>query len=784
MNGDSITNLSLDGLSSLEAAERLTQYGPNTIAKPQPRGIRMFLHKFWGIVPWMLEAAIAIDIVLGRYIEAIVITALLLFHALLGFFQENRARRALALLRQKLTIISRVKRDGKWQNIPAEGIVPDDLVHLGPGDIVPADIKIADGQLLVDQSVLTGESLPVTAQKESIIYAGSSVVRGEASGIVTATGARTYYGKTAELVKIGEAPRRLQLLVIKIAKYLALIDIVLIAAVVIIAVVKGIPILDALPFIFILLVASVPIAMPVMFTMSAALGAQGLAKKGILVTRLSAIEDAATMDVICLDKTGTITENRLSVEMLLPIASIKENELLQFAALVCDEANQNPIDTAILQRANQAGLLENQPHRLKYTPFNPDTKRSEALINLNNKNIHIVMGEPETIAEITDAPLSEISGRVRQLAAEGARVLAIATAAESEPLTITGLLALSDPPRKDAKELIASLKNLGMKVLLITGDNEETAKAIAAKVGINGDSASKETIRNIDPDSIDRFAIFSRVFPEDKFLLVQALQKKGHVVGMTGDGVNDAPALKQADVGIAVANAADVAKSAGGIVLTQPGLNQIITAIDMSRRIYQRMKTWVLTMITRKTSIPPFLSFGVLLFQTFVINPLLMVLFMFTGDVATFSLSADRVTPSPKPDRWVIRPLAVSGFGLALILFTMSIGVFLYAKEILRLTPGQTQTLIFIWLVFTGGQAALYSARSRGFFWQKPHPGRWLIIVSIIDIALVTIMANLGVLMEPISLSLIGIMLASSILFLIIADLLKAAVRALTKTGI
>jgi H+-transporting ATPase len=725
----------------------------------------------------MLELAIILDLVLGRWIEAIIITAWLVFSALLGFYQEDKAKKALFLLRQRLVINARVRRDNVWQIIPASELVPGDYVHLSAGDVVPADIKIIDGQIQVDQSQLTGESLPVERKSGEIVYAGSLVTQGEAIGLVEATGAKTYYGKTAELVKLAKAPARIDILITRIAKYLATFDVILALLVLGTTIVQGLPLIGVLPFILLLLIISVPVAAPVMFTMSASLGSQMLAKNGVLVTRLSAIEDAALMDVLCIDKTGTLTENRLVVEKIISFDSTKEEEVIKLAVMASNEAAQNPIDLAILNFAREKGISIDYSSRIDFKPFDPSRKYSEAIIRQNDKESHILVGEPLTIAKITNTSLEKINKEISEVSKEGNHILAVA-AGEKSNLKIIGLIALSDPIRPDSKELISKLKANGIKVIMITGDNEATAKVIAEKVGIEGKIAPRGIIKDgIDLKEIEEYGVFAGVFPEEKFILVKELQKAGHVVGMTGDGVNDAPALKQADVGIAVVNSTDVAKSAASLVLTQPGLKPIMMAIEGSRKIYQRMKNWLLAMITRKLGVPLFITVGVLFFGKFVVNPISMILFMFTGDVATFALSTDKVTPSSKPDRWDVKKLVKTGLTLAMLLFLFSIAVFWTATNILHLSEPETQTLVFVWLVFSAGQAALYLTRTPSFFWKKPYPGKWLLLATILDILLTVVLATQGWLMAPIEFSLVLILAVLAIAFLIVADLFKVMLR-------
>ncbi len=763
----------LDGLSSAEAAERLETSGPNAVAEARPSRALALARGFWGLVPWMLEAAIGIDLYLDNWVQATVIAALLVFNAGLSFFQQNKAQRALALLRQRLNVTARVRRDGRWQEIPAAGLVPGDVIHLRVGDIVPADVELADGTIEVDQSQLTGESAQVDKEPGATAYSGSLVARGEASGVVSATGTRTYFGKTAELVRVAEAPRRLEILIVRIAKYLAAVVVALAAAVFVYWGVEGRSFLDMLPFGLMLLVLSVPVALPAMFTMSATLGAQGLAQNGILVTRLSAIEDAATMDVVCLDKTGTVTENRLSVEALEPRGSTSSDELLRLAALASDEATQDPIDLAILAAARARGLPDG-PARATFVPFDPATKRSEATVREDGKVLRVVKGAPAVLTALVRDTDPSTTADVERLSAGGSRVLAVA-AGDDTDLELAGLVALSDPPRPESAELIRRLHASGMKVLLVTGDGEDTARAVATKVGITGAVAPAGTLHEgVDPATISGFEVFAGVLPQDKFALVSALQQAGHVVGMTGDGVNDAPALRQADVGIAVADSTDVAKAAASLVLTRAGLGEITAAVQGSRRIYERMKTFVVTMMARKIGIPVFLAGGVILAGTFAVTPTLAVFLMFGTDIATMTLSTDQVVPSEGPDRWSVTSLVATGAGIGVLLVGVSTAVYL-SKYLFSLSQHQTQTLVFVWLVFGAAQAILYLMRNPRWFWHRPYPSRILAISSVADIVGVGLIAWFGWLTAPISIGLIAATFGLAAVFLVLADLLKMA---------
>jgi len=763
------------GLTSSQARELLERYGPNVIPESHQSIVKMFAKRLWGVIPWMLEASIILDIVLGRWAEASVIAFILLFQALLSVYQEKKTKAALVLLRKRLSINARALRDGSWQTLPAAELVPGDRIHLRVGDIVPADVSVVSGTISVDQSQLTGESLPVEVKQGGVLYSGSVIEHGEASGNVTATGKNTYFGKTIEIAHLAKAPPRLQQLTVMIAKYLLLLDIVLALAVLSITLITGAPLLSMIPFILILLVVSVPVLLPMMSMTSAMKGAGELVKFGVLTTQLPSIENAAAMDVLCMDKTGTITENKLSVQDVEPFDSFNAKYVLEMAALASDEATQDPIDLAIIKAAQQHGIDVNMKNRLKFVPFHHSTKRSEAVMLKDNMEIHVIKGEPSVLAKMTNTDWTEISDKVARLSSTGARVIAIAEGGKSK-LSICGLIALADQPRSDSAEFIRQLTIQGVRTILITGDGKITAQAIASKVGIRGEVATLDkNNESMDAETIDKIDVFSNVFPKDKFMLVKSLQKAGHTVGMTGDGVNDVPALKQADVGIAVANSTDVAKSAAGLVMTGSGLSEILTAIRVSRKIFQRLQTWVIAMITRKVGIPLFIALGTILFMKLVINPLQVVLFMFFGEVVTFALSMDNVEPSKNPRKWIMKSLAITGLGLALLLFSFNCLVFWLGLDYFHLSLGETQTLVFVWLVFAGAQAVLYSTRTRGFFWSKPYPSRALLYASIFDIALATIVSNQGWLMASVPLPYILSMLGLSVVFLVLSDIVKIA---------
>ncbi len=766
----------LTGLTSAEAAKRLLQFGSNAIPETKRNPLLLFLKKFWAPVPWMLEITILLEIYLGKNTEAIVIGALLVFNAILSFSQENHAQNALALLRQKLTVQTRTRRDGQWQMIPALDLVPGDIIHLRMGDLVPADATLIDGQVEIDQSALTGESLPVEIGVRQGAFAGAVIRRGETTCEVTSTGANTKFGRTAELVRQAKTVSHLQEIIFSIVKYLVVADAVLVAIVIGYAFYAQIAWHEILPFALIILVASVPVALPATFTLATALGAAELTKQGVLVARLSAIEEAAAMTILASDKTGTITENRLKLNAIRAYPPYQEDDVIRFGAQASRAATQDPLDLAIIEGA-QERKINLVGKRLAFTPFEPATKRSEALILLpDGSSRRILKGAPQTIVALTGG--QDIEADVAESARIGNRVLAVATGPDSGPFTLVGLLGLQDTPRSDSKSLIQELNKLGVRVVMVTGDEALTAKAVAAQVGITGDPCPGEVLRSAERNGAMECNIFAGVFPEDKFRLVQGLQKSGRIVGMTGDGVNDAPALKQAEVGIAVASATDVAKAAASLVLTKEGLSNILDAVKASRQIYQRMLTYTLNKIIKTLQIALFLSLGFVLTREFVVTPLLIILLLFANDFVTMSLATDNVSYSDKPDRWRILPLMVASFGLALPVLLLSFGFFYIANNLLHLPLGQMQTLMFVMLVFTG-QANVYLVRERHHFWNS-RPSRWMLLGTLADIILVGIFASQGILMTAIPLSYIAVSLLVIALYVPCADWIKILIFKLT----
>ena len=760
----STTNASLGGLSTAQAQRRLSDEGTNALPETRSHPLRRLLATVSGPVPLLLEAAVVLEVVAGHDTEALIIVALIIFNAVLGVVQEGRARDALAALRQRLAVSARVRRDGRWGVIDATQLVVGDVVHVRAGDIVPADIVVRDGSTTVDQSVLTGEAAEVDVASGETLYSGSVVRRGEASGEVVATGTRTFFGRTAQLTRSATTVSHLETIIFRIVWVLLALDGVLVVAVLLDGLVQHVTWSELLPFVLILVVATVPVALPATFTLTTSLGALELAHDGVLVTRLSAIEEAAAMDLLCTDKTGTITQNQLRVTDVLAYGGHSREDVLALAAAASDRATQDPLDIAVLDALGAPALA-----RLRFTPFDSATKRSEAIVTLGGTTRRVAKGAPRVLAALGESPDS-LETDVSRLAASGARVLAVALGDESS-LVVVGLVAMGDPLRPDSAALVERLNQLGVRIIMVTGDTEATALAVASEVGIGTRVTSPEQLRTAPDGPLD-FDVVAGVLPEDKLRLVERAQRAGHVVGMTGDGVNDAPALKRAEMGVAVASATDVAKQAASIVLTDAGLTNVVAAIETGRRVYQRMLTYTINKIVKTFQVSLFLALGFLISGTFVTTPRLVLLLLFANDFVTMSIATDHVGFSPRPDRWRVRSLALGAFAIALAWLGLSFATYYVSRDAAGLSLASTQTLVFVLLV-TIGQATVYLVRDERHLWRA-RPSRWMVAATVVDLVVVATLATRGWLMAPVSLAAIGLVVGSVVAVLLLLDAVKA----------
>jgi len=758
------------GLTTAEARARLKQFGPNAVVEEKTHPLRAFLVRFWAPIPWLLEATIIIQFFLHEGVEAAVIGGLLVLNATLSLAQASRAQKALALLRQQLRVLARVRRDGVWTTLPAEELAPGDVIHLRQGTIVPADVRLEDGSLLVDQSALTGESAAASVESGKIAYAGSMVRGGEATGEVAATGGRTFFGKTAELVRTAGSANRQEHEIVGVVKNLFVVNAAMIVIVVGFAHHIGMSLEFTLPLLLTILLASIPVALPATFTLAAALGSVELSKRGVLVTRLSALHDIASMTVLCSDKTGTLTRNQATVNALWPALGESEEDLLRAAALASDPAGQDPVDGAIIKTAADRGWQDGKLERLVFKPFDPATKRAEAVYRDQATVRRFMKGAPAVIAKLAGAADTVWQPQAQLIVERGQRVLGVAEGTTGQ-IRLVGLLGLEDAVREDSKAVVSAIRDAGVRIVMVTGDNAITARSVAGQVGISGNVCPPEKLHgDLCGDALD-CSVFAGVFPEDKFRLVRGFQRRGEVVGMSGDGVNDAPALRQAEVGVAVANATDVAKAAAAMVLTRPGLGGVVPAIETSRLVFQRIITYTLNMLIKKIEIMALLVIGFLLTRHQPITPLLMVLFLFLNDFLTMSLSTDRMQHSRRPNRWNTRGILLAATVLAACKLVFSLGVFLCGGQLLRLDMPHLQTLMFATLIISS-QAGVYLLRERGHFWQS-QPSRFLVGSSVLGLGVTAALALGGILMPALRPALLLSVAGVAIFYFACLDWLK-----------
>jgi H+-transporting ATPase len=773
------------GLTSSEVEGRLKQYGYNEILEKKTNPIVRFASKFWGLTAWMLEVIIALSLFLQRYADLYIVTGLLVFNSVLGFFEEQKASGAVEALKEKLRVSARVLRDNAWKTVPARELVLGDIVRTRSGDFVPADMKIVKGKLGVDQSVLTGESTEAEKEPDDVLYSGSIVRRGEATGIVTSTGLRTYFGRTVQLVQLAKPKLHVENVVSNVVRWLLTIVVALIMVAAVASMFRGVSLSDLLPIVLVLLLSAIPVALPAMFTISMATGSIELAKKGVLVTRLSASEDAATMNVLCVDKTGTMTLNKLSIATVVPLNGFTEKEVIVYGALASQEANQDPIDQAFVAMARQANLIDNSIKQKSFIPFDPETRRTEAVVQKDGRDFRVMKGAVRVIAQtigLGEGEIGELEAQVEKSAAKGYRTLAVGITQERNQSRLVGLVTMYDKPRSDSKQLIQELKDLGVSIKMLTGDALPIAKEIAKDVGLGEniirvsdlkESITENPIRAVEmAEESDGFA---EVYPEDKYTIVKSLQAQKHVVGMTGDGVNDAPALRQAEVGIAVLNATDVAKGAASAILTSEGLTSIVDLVRNGRAIYERIHAWIMSKITRTLQIASFVVLSFALTGSYVVSAFAIVLYFFMTDFVKIALSTDNLRWSRNPDTWNITGLVKVSIVLSLLVVAESFGLLYIGLNIFHLNAtDQTLDTFTFEILFYSAMFLTFNVRERGHFWNS-RPSRLLLGAMVLSITAAVVITTFGIPgLEPIPLSETLLVLSCSAAFsLIINDLAK-----------
>ena len=749
---------SADGLTQAEAKKRLDQYGPNEIEEKKTNMFLKFLTYFWGPIPWMIEAAVILSAIARHWPDFFIILVLLLANAVVGFWEEREAGNAIAALKAKLAVKARVLRDGKWITPASRELVPGDVIRLRLGDIVPADARLLDGDPVeVDQSALTGESLPATCKSGEAIFSGSIIRRGEISAIVYGTGANTYFGKTAQLVQEAHTVSHFQKAVLKIGNYLIILAVALVAVIITVAIFRGDKILTTLQFALVLTVAAIPVAMPTVLSVTMAVGARLLAKKKAIVSKLVAIEELAGVDVLCADKTGTLTQNKLTLGDPFSVNDIPADQVILNGALASRAENNDTIDLAVL-----GGLKSNDSLKeykvVHFQPFDPVHKRTEATVKgKDGKEFKVSKGAPQVILELAaNAGQVKIAvdKAVNDFAARGFRSLGVARAEGDGKWQFVGVLPLFDPPREDAKATIATALAMGVKIKMVTGDALAIAKETAQKLdmGTNildavslGDSKKEET--KAVAESIENADGFAQVFPEHKFHIVDVLQKRGHIVGMTGDGVNDAPALKKADCGIAVSDATDAARAAAAIVLMTPGLSVIIDAIKESRCIFQRMNSYAIYRIAETLRVLLFMTVSILVFNFYPVTAVMIVMLALLNDGAILSIAYDNVKFKNQPEAWNMRMVLGISTVLGVIGVVSAFGLFYLGERVFHLDRDHIQTLMYLKLS-VAGHLTIFLTRTRGPFWSiRPAKILWIAVLGTQIIA--TFIAVYGLFMTP-----------------------------------
>ncbi len=789
---------SSEGLSVDEARRRLEQYGPNALEEKKERPLLKFLGYFWGPIPWMIEVALILSIVVKHWVDAVIIGVLLVFNAVIGFWEEHKASNALAALKAGLALKARALRGGKWEEVEAASLVPGDIVRLRLGDIIPADVKLIEGEYIsIDQSALTGESLPVNKKAGDIAYSGSVAKQGEMVALVTGTGGNTFFGRTAKLVGEAGAVSHFQKAVMRIGDFLIFVAVGLSIILIAVELHRGEPVLELVQFILILVIASIPVAMPAVLSVTMALGALSLSKEKAIVSRLQAIEEMAGVDILCSDKTGTLTKNELTLGKPVLFRAKDAEELILAGALASKAENQDAIDLAVIAALKDKSILENYI-QTKFIPFDPVGKRTEGTATgPDGQTVKYTKGAPQVILEMCDVDddtRNRAEKVVNEMAAKGYRTLSVAESRTEGRWDYSGILPLFDPPRDDSAETIAQAKKHGLKVHMVTGDNVAIASEISGQLGMGTRiQAATELFKNdVDPAHLSPEAAqkiedadgFAQVFPEHKYGIVKALQDRGHLVAMTGDGVNDAPALKQADTGIAVSGATDAARAAAALILTEPGLSVIIKAIEEARQIFERMMSYTIYRIAMTIDIMFFVVLAMLSFNFTPLTAVMIIVLALLDDIPIMTIAYDNTRIDPKPVRWQMsRVLSISSV-LGLLAVAETFGLLLIGWEWLKNPEWQQwihidkphlQTMLFLQLV-AGGHLMLFVTRTKKLFFAPPFPS-WPLFCAIVGTqGFAMLMCAFGWLVPPLPWALIGLVWAYNFVWMFILDFVKVGV--------
>jgi H+-transporting ATPase len=777
---------SMEGLTQEEAKKRLAQYGPNALEERKANPLLKFLSYFWGPIPWMIEAAAILSGIVQHWVDLVIIVVLLVFNAVVGFWQEHQAANAVEALKKQLAHRARVKRDGNWGEVDAATLVPGDIIRLRLGDIIPADVKLVEGDYLsVDQSALTGESLPVDKRPGDVAYSGSIAKQGEMLALVTATGMNTYFGKTARLVSSAKSVSHFQRAVLTIGDYLIYLSLGLACLLVLSMLFRGDSLFSLFQFALILIVSAIPVAMPAVLSVTMAIGAVTLAKMKAIVTRLESIEEMAGMDILCSDKTGTLTQNRLTLGEPVVFGAKDAEEMILMGSLASKSEDRDAIDMAVISGLRDSKTLDAYT-QLKFIPFDPVHKRTEAEIKgPSGGSFKVTKGAPQVVlalCRVEGELVDRINARVYEFAAQGFRTLGVARSDSEGVWQFLGLLPLFDPPREDSAETIQHAGEHGISVKMVTGDNLAIARQIASRLGLGKDIhvadeffSEGDEQRTVSPQEalqVEAADGFAQVFPEHKFEIVKTLQSLGHIVGMTGDGVNDAPALKQANTGIAVSGATDAARSAAALVLTAPGLSVIVRAVEEARTIFERMNSYAIYRITETIRIMFFVVMAMIVFNFYPITTIMIILLALLNDLPIMTIAYDNTWLDPKPVRWEMRRVLSIATVLGLIGVVETFGLLIIAKVLLKLDQAQIQTFIYLKLA-VAGHLTLFVARTRRPFLTKPYPAPVLLIAILGTQAVAALIAGFGILVAPIPWSYVGLVWAYCLAWVFIEDWAK-----------
>jgi H+-transporting ATPase len=780
---------SMNGLSDAEARQRLEKYGPNALEQARFNPILKFLSYFWGPIPWMIEIAAVLSAVVQHWVDLIIIAVLLVFNAVVGFWQEYQAANAVEALKKQLALKARVKRDGKWTDLDAVQLVPGDVVRLRLGDIVPADVKLVEGDYLsVDQSALTGESLPVDKKSGAAAYSGSIIKQGEMAGLVAATGPATYFGKTAKLVSEAKPVSHFQKAVLAIGDYLIYLSLFLAAILLVVMMFRGSGIFTLVQFALILLVAAIPVALPAVLSVTMAIGAVGLAKMKAIVTRLEAIEEMAGMDILCSDKTGTLTQNKLTLGEPSLFGAKDVQELMLVASLAGKPENRDAIDMAVMAGLEDPHLIDDYK-QVAFAPFDPRRKRIEARIqDPSGASLEVTKGAPQVILEMChpDAELCDRANtKVQEYARQGYRTLGVARKLAGSDWQFLGILPLFDPPREDSKDTIQRAEEHGIQVKMVTGDNLAIAQEIGGRLGLGPriyaasdlfkEGGGTQFISKKVAGQVEKATGFAQVLPEHKFDIVSALQDKGHIVGMTGDGVNDAPALKEANTGIAVSGATDAARSSADLVLTAPGLSVIVKAVEAARRIFERMNSYAIYRITETIRIMIFVVLSMTIFNVYPITTVMIILLALLNDLPIMTIAFDNTWLDPKPVRWDMRRVLTVATILGSVGVVQTFGILLIGMLVLKLDAGHLQSLIYIKLA-VAGHLTLFVTRTKRSFLSKPYPAPILIAAILATQAIAAALVGFGILVTQIPWSYVGLVWLYCLAWMFLNDWVKLQV--------